>query len=89
MGHTPFGHTGERFLNNIAEREGIGYFCHNAQSVRMLRDIENLNITAQTLDGILAHNGEILLNKYEPNNTKTADDVIKEVERVLDRKSVV
>ncbi len=50
VGHTPFGHAGERFLNNIAKREKIGYFCHNAQSVRMLKDIENLNITVQTLD---------------------------------------
>lgn len=83
VGHTPFGHTGERFLNNIAERENIGYFCHNAQSVRMLKDIENLNITAQTLDGILAHNGEILLNKYEPDTTKTAKDVLEEVEKVF------
>ncbi len=50
VGHTPFGHTGEKFLNDIAERENIGYFCHNAQSVKMLKDIENLNITVQTLD---------------------------------------
>ena len=40
----------ERFLNSITKRENIGYFCHNAQSVRMLKDIENLNITVQTLD---------------------------------------
>lgn len=50
VGHTPFGHTGEKFLNAIAEKEKIGYFCHNAQSVRMLKDIENLNLTVQTLD---------------------------------------
>ena len=50
VGHTPFGHAGERFLNSITKRENIGYFCHNAQSVRMLKDIENLNITVQTLD---------------------------------------
>lgn len=50
VGHTPFGHTGEKFLNDIAKREKIGYFYHNAQSVRMLKDIDNLNITVQTLD---------------------------------------
>lgn len=50
VGHTPFGHTGERFLNDIAKKENIGYFYHNAQSVRTLKDIENLNITVQTLD---------------------------------------
>ena len=83
VGHTPFGHTGEKFLNEIAKKEGIGYFCHNAQSVRMLKDIENLNITAQTLDGILAHNGEILLNKYEPDKEKTVEKFLNEVERTF------
>jgi dGTPase len=50
VGHTPFGHAGEKYLNNIAQKEKIGYFCHNAQSVKMLKDIEGLNITLQTLD---------------------------------------
>lgn len=50
VGHTPFGHTGEKFLNDIAVKEDIGYFCHNGQGVRMLKDIENLNVTIQTLD---------------------------------------
>lgn len=86
VGHTPFGHAGERFLNNIAQKENIGYFLHNAQSVRMLKDIEELNITVQTLDGILAHNGEILLNKYEPDTTKTAKEVIEEVKKVFEEK---
>ncbi len=83
VGHAPFGHAGEKFLNNIAEREQIGFFCHNAQSVRMLKDLENLNITVQTLDGILAHNGEILLNKYEADPLKTKDDFLDEVEKVF------
>ena len=71
IGHTPFGHKGESLLNSICEKENIGYFCHNAQSVRILEDIEGLNISMQTLDGILAHNGEILKNKYEHNENKT------------------
>ena len=50
VGHTPFGHSGEKFLDDIARKENIGFFCHNAQSVKMLKDIENLNITVQTLD---------------------------------------
>ena len=83
IGHTPFGHTGERFLNEICKKEGIGYFCHNAQSVRMLKDIENVNMSIQTLDGILAHNGELLLNKYEPKKDKTKEDVLKEVDNVF------
>ena len=82
VGHSPFGHAGEKFLNDIAIKENIGFFCHNAQSVKMLKDIENLNITVQTLDGILAHNGEILLNKYEPDRNKTKEQFLEELEKV-------
>lgn len=71
IGHTPFGHKGESLLNEICKKEKIGYFCHNAQSVRILQDIEGLNISMQTLDGILAHNGEILINKYEHDSEKS------------------
>ena len=83
VGHSPFGHSGEKFLDNIARRENIGYFCHNAQSVKTLKDLENLNITIQSLDGMLAHNGEILLNKYEPDTTKTKEQFLEEVEKVF------
>lgn len=79
VGHTPFGHTGEKFLNDICIKENIGYFKHNAQSVRALKDIENLNITLQTLDGILAHNGEMLQNEYRPKE-KTSEQFLKELE---------
>lgn len=71
IGHTPFGHKGEELLNKICIDEGIGAFCHNAQSVRELQTMEGLNISLQTLDGILAHNGEILINKYTFNPDKT------------------
>lgn len=76
IGHSPFGHKGEKYLNDICIKENIGYFCHNAQSVRVLKELEGLNISLQTLDGILAHNGEILINKYEYNENKTEDDFV-------------
>ncbi len=76
IGHSPFGHKGEEYLNDICKREKIGYFCHNAQSVRVLKELEGLNISVQTLDGILAHNGEILINEYRYNNAKTEDEFI-------------
>lgn len=79
IGHSPFGHKGEKYLNEICIKENIGYFCHNAQSVRVLKDLEKLNISIQTLDGILAHNGEILINKYEYNKNKTKEDFTKEL----------
>ncbi len=80
IGHAAFGHAGESELNRICKRENIGYFCHNAQSVRTLKDLENKNISVQTLDGILAHNGEILLNKYAPNFNKTTKDFLEDLD---------
>jgi len=74
IGHSPFGHKGEKYLNDICIKENIGYFSHNAQSVRVLKDLERLNISVQTLDGILAHNGEILINKYKYNKDKKQQD---------------
>lgn len=84
LGHVPFGHTGERFLSEICEEYGLGFFHHNVQSVRVLKEIENkgrgLNISVQVLDGILCHNGEILCRRYVPNTEKTVDEFWKEYE---------
>ena len=86
IGHSPFGHKGETYLNNLSQREKVGHFYHNAQSVRVLKDLENLNISVQTLDGILAHNGEILINKYEYNSNKTKEEFLQELHDVFYKK---
>lgn len=82
LGHVPYGHDGEKYLNNICKNSKEGYFCHNAQSVRFLSEIENkgkgLNLTLQVLDGILCHNGEIIDNKYTPDYDKTWDRFLDE-----------
>ena len=66
LGHTPFGHAGERFLNNlIANETGRGFF-HNVHSVRVLDTLFCRNLTLQTLDGILCHNGEFVHRQYRP-----------------------
>ena len=83
VGHSPFGHKGEKYLNDLCKRENIGYFCHNAQSVRVLKNLEKLNISIQTFDGILAHNGEILSNEYKYNDKKTEYDFNKELQNVF------
>lgn len=81
LGHTPFGHVGERILNQISLDNNEGYFNHNIQSVRLLKYIENygkgLNITLQTMDAIMCHNGEFALGKYEPRK-KTVDKFFEE-----------
>lgn len=51
LGHTPFGHCGEGVLNELVK----GGFHHNIQSVRVVEVLENLNLCAETIDGILTH----------------------------------
>jgi len=58
IGHIPYGHFGETCLSELCERQGIGKFYHNVQSVRFLDRIEACDLTMQVLDGILCHNGE-------------------------------
>lgn len=66
IGHTPFGHAGERKLNELYSKETGRFFNHNIHSVRVLNTIFPLNMSLQTLDGIMCHNGEMELEKYEP-----------------------
>lgn len=68
VGHTPFGHKGEEFLNKLYNDNTGRYFNHNVHGVRVLQEITNSNLTLQTLDGILCHCGEKAFEKYEPNS---------------------
>ena len=71
LGHTPFGHAGEEALNNCMKR--FGGFDHNIQTLRIILFLENryydfkgLNLTLETLDGLIKHNGPIKnLTKYK------------------------
>ncbi|MBQ9318784.1 MAG: HD domain-containing protein [Bacilli bacterium] len=84
LGHAPFGHVGESILNEICIKNNLGYFNHNVQSVRILKELENKgkgsNITLQVLDGIMCHNGETLLQKYCPKK-KTKFEFLDEYEK--------
>ena len=64
LGHTPFGHAGEDVLNN--KMVNYGGFNHNYQTLKILTllekkyiDFDGLNLTFETLDGVLKHNGPI------------------------------
>ena len=64
LGHTPFGHAGEIVLNNCMKNHGG--FNHNIQTLRIVMLLENkyynftgLNLTIETLDGLIKHNGPI------------------------------
>jgi dGTPase len=57
LGHPPFGHTGEAVLDAcLRERWGSG-FRHNEHSLRVVDEIERLNLTEAVRDGILRHTG--------------------------------
>ena len=66
IGHPPFAHTGERYLDELYYSHTGRHFLHNIHSVRVLDQIYPYNISLQTLNDIAAHNGEIELNEYHP-----------------------
>jgi dGTPase len=83
IGHTPFGHDGERFLSELCSASGIGDFLHNVQSVQFLDRVERKgkgwNLCLQTLDGILCHDGEIHNQVLKPERKKTFEMLAKEM----------
>ena len=81
IGHTPFGHAGEAFLNDLLYNETKRYFNHNVHSVRVLDKIFARNLTLQTLDGILCHNGEFELKEYRPDFDKSFKCFDEEIEK--------
>ena len=66
MGHTPFGHGGERMLDALYRRHTGRCFNHNVHGVRLLRHVATCNLSLQTYNGILCHCGEKAFEKYDP-----------------------
>lgn len=74
LGHTPFGHAGERILNNIHP----GGFKHNEQSLRvinLLEDGKGLNLTYEVRDGILNHPGSLKPETLEGRIVSISDRI--------------
>ena len=77
LGHTPFGHVGEKVLNNIHP----GGFQHNVQSLRTVDVIEDtprrrgLNLTCEVRDGILNHRGSVTPMTLEGQIVKICDRI--------------
>lgn len=66
LGHCPFGHRGEKLLDNVAKRYRYRFF-HHVQGARYLLDIVKSDLSLQVIDGVLCHNGEEILHSYAPN----------------------
>ncbi len=71
LGHPPFGHAGERALNRVMA--DYGGFDHNAQSLRVVTHLERkyasfdgLNLTWETLEGLVKHNGPLTDKNENP-----------------------
>lgn len=71
LGHTPFGHAGERELSYLTD----GEFTHNKQSLRVVEKIEKLNLTYEVRDGILCHSGAVEATTYEGRIVNMADRI--------------
>lgn len=75
LGHTPFGHAGERILNQVCT---LG-FKHNEQSVRVVdvleKDRKGLNLTWEVRDGICCHTGNEMPSTYEGCVVRFADKI--------------
>ena len=81
IGHPPFAHTGEKYLDELYFEHTGRYFFHNVHSVRVLDKIYPYNISLQTLDGILCHNGELELEEYLPRRLSSFEEFDKIIER--------
>jgi len=77
LGHTPFGHAGERVLNSLLL--SLGGFRHYEQSVRVVdrleRDGQGLNLTCEVRDGILRHTCDPLAATLEGQAVRLADKI--------------
>lgn len=74
LGHTPFGHAGERTIDHLCP-EG---FRHNEQSLRVVNVLERkggLNLTAEVRDGILCHTGDKMPQTLEGRIIRFADKI--------------
>jgi dGTPase len=86
IGHPPFGHDGEKLLSKLCVEQGLPPFHHNIQSAvyldRIERDGRGWNLSLQTLDGILFHDGETHNDELRPFRTRDfamLDGVIDQV----------
>lgn len=89
VGHTPFGHAGERFLSACYHAHTGRYFNHNVHSVRVLDQLFRRNVSLQTLDGALCHNGEFAQQELTLGTTDTFSKLDALVEACIADEQVI
>lgn len=89
VGHTPFGHVGERFLSKCYNERTGKYFNHNVHSVRVLDKLYPRNLTLQTLDGVLCHNGEFAQRVLECGDDDSFDKLDSLVDGCINDQSSI
>lgn len=89
IGHTPFGHKGENYLDELYSEKTGRHFSHNVHSVRVLKDLCATNLTLQTYDGILCHCGEKAFDEYRPSKLESFDALDDLLERCYTQPQVM
>ena len=84
LGHPPFGHDGEAFLDRLCHEHGIGHFRHNIHGIRYVEQIANgnrgMNLTFQVRDGMLFHDGESYVDRLAPQRGRREEDIDRYIE---------
>ena len=87
LGHTPFGHVGERIISKLSKDRGFGEFEHEINSLRVVDFLSNngsgLNLTYAVRDGIVCHNGEDIRKRIIPTYE------IKDLDAIKSRKGLI
>ena len=89
IGHTPFGHAGETFLDELLFENTGKHFSHNIHSVRVLDEIFPFNISLQTLNGIASHDGEMEMAEYHPRPIADFNEFDSEIEKCYKDKKYI
>ncbi len=89
IGHTPFGHAGEEYLDRLFFAHAGRRFSHNIHSLRVLDQIYPYNISLQTLNGIAAHDGEMEMSEYRPKPLSGFEELDRQIEACYQDKAMV
>jgi dGTPase len=86
LGHPPFGHAGERVLDQLLKNDGVAHgFKHEIHGLRVVDMLTNygtgLNLTYEVRDGIITHCGESFEREIEPDRKRD----LRKLENITDR----